>query len=446
MIKSNFKSKIAAGIFLIILLFGFSFIDQIKAQELMEKPQGTVTGEVKGGTRVVISTSGPAEFSSTWLGNPCRLVVEFQSRNILSKIDNEVIVNQGAIKKITSTYFRRGQDKSLKSLTFELAKKIPYKIWQEGNAIILDIQTPLETPVFRADEKEVFAVSETSRVIIERLEAMDSALTKVEETPLLLESPEAEVWEGILEEINSAGKETGSEETETPLSEEPARGKKGITGIIFVFCGLSLILGSGFFFWRRRRPNRNRRLQELVSELQEKDKRLEQEETVRKAIEKASLKKEEGYEQLRTSFESLNKTLLKMKKGLIPEKKEAPSVPEKPQEKRAFPRLPLSKDFNKTIILRVGSQDLPQKIKSLAENISFGGLCFGTKRELKKDEPISLRLFFYGEQAPMMRIRAHIVWKKATGEKNYYGVCFDLLEDTDKSELNRYIDSKIGGS
>jgi len=275
---------------------------------------------------------------------------------------------------------------------------------------------------------------------------MDSALTKVEETPLLLESPEAEVGEGILEEINSVGNETGSEETGIPLSEEPARGKKGITGIIFVLCGLGLILGSGFFLWRRRRPNRNYRLQELMSELQEKDKRLEQEETVRKSIEKASLKKEEGYEQLRTSFESLNKTLLKMKKGLIPEKKEAPSMPEKPQEKRASPRLPLSKDFNKTIILRVGSQDLPQKIKSLAENVSFGGLCFGTKRELKKDEPISLRLFFYGEQAPMMRIRAHIVWKKATGEKNYYGVCFDLLEDTDKSELNRYIDSKIGGS
>ena len=65
------------------------------------------------------------------------------------------------------------------------------------------------------------------------------------------------------------------------------------------------------------------------------------------------------------------------------------------------------------------------------------------ERNLKKREVINLRLFFFGEKVPMMRIRAKLNWSKADSPVNHYGISFVSLEEKDKTELNRYIESKI---
>ena len=147
------KIKPYFNLIIVIVLAGFIFINQAQAEEKIETRQ-MAAQKASDTTRIVISASGPVKFDSHWLDNPHRLIVEFKSRNVRANFNNEVIVNQGIIKKITSTYFRGTRGKALKTLTFELSQKVSYKIRQESNSILLDIQAPLETSGFSVDAGE----------------------------------------------------------------------------------------------------------------------------------------------------------------------------------------------------------------------------------------------------------------------------------------------------
>ena len=466
-LNRNFFSIMSIAIF----VSGFLFINQAKGQERLGESQ-KVTQNTFDRIRVVISTSGPVEFRSYWQEDPYRLVVEFQSMNVTSKLDNEVVVNRGVLKRITSEY----QDNSLKALTFELSEVVPYKIWQEDNAILLDLQTPigteplieqvpLTTLVFGERGKEIFTMDDTDQGIIKRLEVMDTAIAKmtkaqspleaekqVSEFPPPLEVPQIETTKKPREEIDELEKEIISPQTlpktktflaAAPLVAESPGVKKGMMGMIFWFGGLTLISGTGFLAWRRHKSNV---IKKLKLDLEEKNKLLEQEEVIRKAIEEASLKKEKEYEGIKNSFGSLKDQLIKkglVRRELSPEEKERPWIPGETQERRYSPRLSLTRDYNKTIILRIESPNTPQNIKFFANNISFEGLCFETKKEFNEGELLNLRLFFYGDKVPMLKAQALITWKKTVGQDNYYGVIFDLLEEKDQLELNRYIESKI---
>lgn len=466
------------NIFLIILAFGLVFVSSSKAQDLKEKAQSSTGDEVKEGTRIVIATSGPAKFNSYWLDSPPRLVVEFQTANIISKLDNELIINQGAIKRIQTEYFKEGQNKSLKSLTFELLEKSPYRIWQEADAIILDIQTSKEQSLFPEKGREVFTKSENKDAVIKRLEAMDAAIRKV----ISKRHPPSQV-----------------SKTTTAKSSQ-VRGKTKM-GILFWFIGLGLISGLGFLFWRRYNLILDKNLAEgeiaeLKTELEEKNKLLEQEEIIRKTVENTSLtmdkelrqlkqelqekeelleqekrvvktkedelsQKEKELQQLKNFSESLKESRAKNELPpeeplIIEERKEGEAVEEESltlekamvekqllEIKRQYPRLDLSRDYNRTIIIRVDSQDKSKSIKSFVNDISIGGLCFETRKEFKEGDKINLRLFFFGDNVPMMRIEGKIVWKKAVPPVNYYGVLFISQNEEQKTELNRYIESKI---
>ena len=86
---------------------------------------------------------------------------------------------------------------------------------------------------------------------------------------------------------------------------------------------------------------------------------------------------------------------------------------------------------------------IAKQIKSFAENISSGGLCFETAKELDDREAIGLRLFFYGGKVPNFRTQGWIAWEKTQDSKNYYGLTFDGLSEKVKSELEHYIESNI---
>ncbi|MGB4520511.1 MAG: PilZ domain-containing protein, partial [Candidatus Omnitrophota bacterium] len=107
------------------------------------------------------------------------------------------------------------------------------------------------------------------------------------------------------------------------------------------------------------------------------------------------------------------------------------------------PRLDLSKDYNRTIILRIESADKLKNIKSFANNIGLRGLCFETRRDFEEKETINLRLFFFGDKVPILKIKAEIIWKKTVLPVNYYGVSFVSMEEKDKANLSQYIESKI---
>lgn len=478
MLLKSKNNKFYLNLIIVIFLMGFIFINPSDAQEI----EGTqiAAQEAPDTTRIVISTSGPVKFSSYWLDNPYRLIVKFKSRNVLGNIDKEVIVNQGPIKKITSTYFRGTRTKALKTLTFELTDKVPYKIWQEANTILVDIQTPLETRAFSIGEteKETFVESESGKVI-RRLKAMDNAL---KQTQAPLEVSDAQLTNRSLRD--EAGEQI---EQGRVIPAESAKARKNMMGIILSLARLVLVLILGFLFWLRYKTNKSKslteRIRKLKLQLQEKDKRLEQEEIIRKTVEKTAVEKEKEYEQLQLQLQEKNKlfqqekTMRKekekalqelekeygqlketgetfkdvlIKRGIAkeltsPEGKQELWILGKSEDRRILPRLTLTKDFHNTVILKVELPGISKPIKSFAENISTGGLCFESSQELDDNQFINLRLFFYGGKVPNFKTQGWIVWKKTQDAKNYYGITFEGLSEKVKSELQHYIETNIPG-
>ncbi len=283
--KTNLKSNLK--LFLLVLLAGFTFISFVVAEDLTQQAKiSSIVQESKDSTRIIVTTSGPAKFSSHWLDNPPRLVVEFQTKNVVSEIGSELLVNEGVIKRITSEYYAGGQNKTLKSLTFELLEKAPYEISQEENNIILDIHAFLTAPL-GSEGKEVFVKDESKEQIVKRLEAMGAALTKVSIIHPPSEAPVA-------------------------IAELPNARRRNTMSIALWFIGLALISGLGllFFwlFWHRYRLilDKNMATQEITklkSELQEKNKVIEQKEVIYKAVEQASRQKEREFDQLKTELQ-----------------------------------------------------------------------------------------------------------------------------------------------
>lgn len=428
--------------------------------------------------RIIISTSGVVKFESYWLEEPCRLVIEFKSRNILSKMDPQVTFEQGPIKRITSEYF--GRSDRLKRLTFELVQKVPYKVWQEHDTILLDIKSPggleplkevsLQRVELSGVETKDVLPSEPIDALIKRLEAMDGALEQVRESQAPLFAPKAQVSERDTAETDPAKNENIMSEERPNPEKRPlivtavieAGNRPMGSGVWLARWGLTLLLG--FLIWLKTKSNTARKLRKLNSELQEKGEHLSHEKVIRRVVEETSFQKEQENWRLNDSIESLKGELAKAKSmkeraspmekerlGVAQKSKESQSVQkskegqlaQKFQERRASPRLPLIKDFNRTVILRIESPERPESIKGFARNISMGGICFEAVRKFNERDPVNLRLFFYGSQVPATKARGRIVWKGAAGQVNYYGVCFVWLEEDKKEQLSSYINSNI---
>jgi hypothetical protein len=485
------------AIFLIIFVIGFAFISLAGAEELTQQAKITPpvqeskdstspvrnsefngTNKISNGTRIIVTTSGSAKFSSHWLDNPHRLVVEFQTKNIVSKIGSELAVNEGVIKRITSEYYGSTQ-KNLKSLTFELLEKVPYKIWQEDNNIILDIHASLTAPL-GSEGKEVFVKDESKEQIGRRLETMETALKQLPVVQVQTEPPK------LIAKINPPQRKTTA-----PIAFWLMVLPIGKQTIALWLIGLTLISSVGllaWLFWRRYKLilDKNLAAQEIAklkTQLQERNQLFEHEQIIRKTVESTSLQREKEFDQLKTesqkeqhlleqeqkarkiaeeglsqkekevvevkgSLESLKEVLVNKglaKKISSPEGEGELWIPGKSPEKRQLPRLDLSRDYNRTIILRIESLDKSKSIKSFANNIGLGGLCFETRRDFEEKEAINLRLFFFGDKVPIIKIKAEIIWKKTVLPVNYYGVSFVSIEEKDKASLSHYIESKTRG-
>jgi len=473
------KIKSYFNLIIIIFLAVLIFVPQAIAEEKAESKIQTATQKTSDTTRIVISTSGPVKFDSYWLDNPYRLVVEFKSRNVVGKIDKEAVVNQGLIKKITASYFSGAKFKAIKTLTFELAQKVPYKIWQEGNTILLDIQAPLETSGFSVGAKETPLEVESNKAI-KKIEAMEAALKQTQGTQGPSKVLDSKVTNKTLKHVALGQTEQGR-----AILSESVKVRKNTMGIILWFIGLVSISGLGFVLWRKyvvvRTKNLTERIRELKLQLEEKDKLLEQVEIIRKTIEKTAIEKEGEYEQLKLElqeksrlfeqeaairsekekalsekekeYEHLKETSESLKDVLVkrgiareltlPEEKGELWILGKSPERRNSPRLALTKDFHNTVILKIELQNTLKQIKSFAENISSGGLCFETKSELDEKNPLNLRLFFYGGKVPNFRTQGWIVWKRTCHSKSYYGITFEGLSEKVKSELEHYIESNL---
>ncbi|MFZ2603354.1 MAG: AMIN domain-containing protein, partial [Candidatus Omnitrophota bacterium] len=291
--KTNLQS--VHKLFLIIFVIGF--ISLAGAEELTQQAKITPpVQESKDSTRIIVTTSGPAKFSCHWLDNPPRLVVEFQTKNIVSSIGSELVVNEGVIKRITSEYYG-GIQKNLKSLTFELLEKVPYKIRQEDNNIILDIHASLTAPL-GSEGKEVFVKDESMEQIGRRLETMETALKQLSVVQVQTELPK------LIAKTNLPQRKTTA-----PIAFWLMALPIGKQTIALWLIGLTLISGLGgllfWLFWRRYKLilDKNAAVQEIVRlkiQLQEQNQLLENEEIIRKTVESTFLQRENEFDQFKT--------------------------------------------------------------------------------------------------------------------------------------------------
>jgi len=98
-------------------------------------------------TKVVISASSPIRYKHIQKNNPPRLEITFISRNIFADIEEDVHVNRGLIDYVHAKYYGKktgAGSAPLKSLTFYLVKKAPYRIVDEENMLVIEIETPVE--------------------------------------------------------------------------------------------------------------------------------------------------------------------------------------------------------------------------------------------------------------------------------------------------------------
>lgn len=263
-------------------------------------------------------------------------------------------------------------------------------------------------------------------VLIKRLEVRDKMLEQFSAKQVSLESVENRYSPG--REISSVKRNDG----------------------VFLLVEILFIFSLGFLLWlfkqKAKTDNRNKELDQLKNvvesfkfESQKKDMHLAREKDVCESLKEALSKKEAQWDRLNVSFESLKQELRKKEDKI--DQNEAEAV-EKSGEKRFGKRISLTKDFNRTVILRI-KYGAVENIKCFAGNISSGGLCFETKREFNLEEPVDFRLFFYGDKVPIIKARGDIVWEKKIGGVNHYGISFNLLDDKDQPALNSYVVEKM---
>lgn len=345
---------------------------------------------------------------------------------------------------------------------------------------------------------------ENSGLNMKRLEEMDKALTRIEGTAVqkiesgVLVPSQITTDKGSLPEVSPVRDKTPQRQ---PISNgvknaaekklPPGTKMKGIPKWLVLLTGVALFSGSVILIIRYLKYKWEAvfysKLAEIKSRLREKEERLNQEEIIRKAIEQAQVQKEKDYNQLKNSFEFLRVELqqkngvLIQKEAVIGEKEQnslqkeqeckelkkiigalkdllvrrrimgkslsleedSPWIPGESTERRELGRLDLSRDYNRSVLLRINSRDKSKTAKCFTGNISLDGLYFESEIEFQEKEILNLRLFFFGDKVPMMRIKAEVVWVKKAAPDNHYGVSLLFQEDKNKAELKEYIESHM---
>lgn len=331
--KTYWKKIISIGQSLLVL--GFVFISTVYGQPDGSKAEESLTAkDTSKGLSIIISTTGPVKFRSHWFDEPPRLMIEFLATNVLSHLDEEVIVPHGLIKKIRSTYGGKEENKSLKSLTFELLEKVPYTINQGENKIVLELNAPSQKLENVSSEIETLIAGEispqTKNITIQRLELMDTALDQIKGSTPLKRGEEiagispASIKSGIEQEISEAKEEVVLSDLPPLVQNMESKKKeesKGALEIMFWIVGLPLFLGSFYFVGKKWRLAADRRIKELNVQIQKINHDLAQEKIIRKSIEQTALEKEKKYEQTKHTVNSLNLELQQKKNELVQKEK-----------------------------------------------------------------------------------------------------------------------------
>ncbi|MBU1121141.1 MAG: PilZ domain-containing protein [Candidatus Omnitrophica bacterium] len=349
-------------------------------------------------------------------------------------------------------------------------------------------------------DKALTRIEDTSIQEI-KTEVSNTPQVTVEKDSLLKASPDKDKTSEIFVPV---GSKNISNEVENPVKENllpetkisspivSSVKSRSISLWIFLLAGLALFSGLGVLIIRylknKWKTQFDSELIKVKSRLREKEERLNQEEIIRKAIEQAQVQKEKDYNQLKSSFEflqselerknevlaqkeavieeeeqnslqkeqecgelkkiieALKDALVKRKimgKSLSSQESDKPWISGESAERRELGRLDLSRDYSRSALLRIDSQDKSKTAKCFAGNISLGGLYCESEAEFHEKEILRLRLFFFGDKVPMMRVKAEVIWVKKSPAVNYYGLSLLFQEENNQAELKEYIESHM---
>ena len=220
-------------------------------------------------TRILIFVSGPVKYSHAMRSNPPRVVINFTSKNIFANIEEEVLINKGIIKKANAEYYPKNKKKesapALKSLTFYLAKKAPYKIIKEKEMLIVQIKAPKEflTQEFSYGDLAKKVESAFIGSLIEAEKKLKKREIKAPADLLPIASPEEKEAKKTIEGIESFLKNTKPETPQIPLQNKPEDAQKDEEGVIesaWMYAAahpvslgmiiMLLVFGAGFFIMK----------------------------------------------------------------------------------------------------------------------------------------------------------------------------------------------------
>lgn len=363
----------------------------------------------------------------------------------------------------------------------------------EGKNKIIKRLEEMDKALTRIENAAVQEIKSDASVILQ-MEADKSNLPKAD--PIRDKTSQVFVVHEDIGNVSNGAKEPAKEKLNPEKMNSAPAGSpvksRGARRGIFLLTGLALFFGLGILIirylknkWKAQFDNE---LAEVKLQLREKEERLNQEKIIRHAIEQAQKQKEKDYSLLKSSFESLQSELerkneiLAQKEAVIEEKEQSnlqkeqecaefrkiiealkealvkrkimgkslsaqegdrPWIPGDSAERRELNRLDLSRDYSRSVLLRIDSYDKSKTTKCFAGNISFSGLYFESEAEFKEKEILRLRLFFFGDKVPMMRVKAEVVWVKESPLNNHYGLFLLFQEEKNKAELKEYIESHM---
>ncbi|UCC38741.1 MAG: polysaccharide biosynthesis/export family protein [Candidatus Aminicenantes bacterium] len=105
-------------------------------------------------TELILTTSSPVQYSDTKLENPPAIIISFPENKIFA-IEEDIVINKGAIKKVKYEYIHRGNQgqRQLNLVIVELTQDLPYKITNSGSSIIISVENPRPSLVAANNEK-----------------------------------------------------------------------------------------------------------------------------------------------------------------------------------------------------------------------------------------------------------------------------------------------------
>ncbi len=134
-----------------ILLFSFSCLTPQYKQLIHFSSK-----ELPTETQLILTMTGPVEFEEIKLENSPFILLDFQDKDVYSQEEEEILFDNGPIKKIKNVYSKeKGKDSRLLNfILIELTKELPYKISPNNGSLFITVQNSPPAQITQFDDAD----------------------------------------------------------------------------------------------------------------------------------------------------------------------------------------------------------------------------------------------------------------------------------------------------